>query len=77
MDAEILTLLIESLKAVGLSHFKISLGHVGFYQALLAQSGLSEQGRSKRNSPRRIKTCRAGTNPESRTRLTQTGPADP
>ena len=47
MDAEILTLLIDSLKAVGLSHFKISLGHVGFYQALLAQSGLSEQGRQQ------------------------------
>lgn len=47
MDAEILTLLIESLKAVGLSHFKISLGHVGFYQALLAQSRLSEQGRKQ------------------------------
>lgn len=47
MDAEILTLLIESLKAVGLSQFKISLGHVGFYQALLAQSGLSEQGRKQ------------------------------
>ena len=47
MDAEILILLIESLKAAGLSHFKISLGHVGFYQALLAQSGLSEQGRKQ------------------------------
>ena len=47
MDAEILTLLIESLKAAGLSAFKVSLGHVGFYQALLAQSGLSEQGRKQ------------------------------
>ena len=47
MDAEILTLLIESLKSVGLPNFKISLGHVGFYQALLAQSGLSEQGRKQ------------------------------
>ena len=47
MDAEILTLLIESLKAVGLSNFKISLGHVGFYQALLVQSGLSERGRKQ------------------------------
>ncbi len=46
-DAEILTLLIESLKAVGLSDFRISLGHVGFYQALLAQSGMSEQGRKQ------------------------------
>ncbi len=47
MDAEILTLLIESLKAVGLSDFKISLGHVGFYQALLEQSGMSERGRKQ------------------------------
>ena len=47
MDAEILILLIESLKSVGLPNFKISLGHVGFYQALLAQSGLSEQGRKQ------------------------------
>lgn len=47
MDAEILTLLIESLKALGLSDFKISLGHVGFYQALLAQSGLSDRGRKQ------------------------------
>ncbi len=44
MDAEILVLLIESLKAVGLTDFKVSLGHVGFYQSLLAQSGLSERG---------------------------------
>ncbi len=47
MDAEILALLIESLKAVGLADFKISLGHVGFYQALLAQSGLSDRGRKQ------------------------------
>lgn len=44
MDAEILVLLIDSLKAVGLTDFKVSLGHVGFYQSLLAQSGLSERG---------------------------------
>ncbi len=44
MDAEILILLIESLKAVGLEDFKVSLGHVGFYQSLLAQAGLSERG---------------------------------
>ncbi len=45
MDAEILVLLIESLKAVGLADFKVSLGHVGFYQSLLVRSGLSERGR--------------------------------
>ncbi|NKB81007.1 MAG: ATP phosphoribosyltransferase regulatory subunit [Nitrospirales bacterium] len=44
-DAEILTLLIESLKALGLTDFTVSLGHVGFYQGLLARSGLSESGR--------------------------------
>ena len=47
MDAEVLLLLIESLKGVGLSEFTISIGHVGFYQALLAKSGLSERGRKQ------------------------------
>jgi len=47
MDAEILTLLVESLKEIGLPEFKISVGHVGFYKALLAQSGLSEVGRKQ------------------------------
>ena len=47
MDAEILTLLVESLKTLGVPDFKISLGHVGFYQALLAKSGLSAQGRKQ------------------------------
>lgn len=47
MDAEILMLLVESLKALGLSEFKLSIGHVGFYQALLARSGLSEKGRKQ------------------------------
>ena len=44
-DAEILALLIESLKALGLKDFTVSLGHVGFYQSLLTRSGLSESGR--------------------------------
>jgi ATP phosphoribosyltransferase regulatory subunit len=47
MDAEILTLLVESLKTLGLTDFKISLGHVGFYQALLAKSGMSAQGQKQ------------------------------
>ena len=47
MDAEILTLLVESLKTLGLPDFKISLGHVGFYQALLAKSGMSSQGQKQ------------------------------
>ena len=44
-DTEILVLLIESLKALGLKNFTVSLGHVGFYQGLLTRSGLSESGR--------------------------------
>jgi ATP phosphoribosyltransferase regulatory subunit len=47
MDAEILTLLVQSLKTLGLTDFKISLGHVGFYQALLAKSGMSSQGQKQ------------------------------
>ena len=47
MDVEILSLLIESLKKIGLPKFQISVGHVGFYKALLAQSGLSETGRKQ------------------------------
>ena len=47
MDAEILLLLVESLKALGLNDFKVSIGHVGFYQALLARSGMSEKGRKQ------------------------------
>ncbi len=47
MDAEILTLLVESLKTLGLADFKISLGHVGFYHALLAKSGMSAQGQKQ------------------------------
>ena len=43
-DAEVLISLIELLKAVGLPDFKISIGHVGFYKALLAGSGLSSEG---------------------------------
>ena len=47
MDAEILSLLIESLRLIGLPEFKISLGHVGFFRALLAKSKMSVQGRKQ------------------------------
>ncbi|MGB0909020.1 MAG: ATP phosphoribosyltransferase regulatory subunit [Nitrospirales bacterium] len=46
-DAEVLTSLIELLKAVGLPDFKVSVGHVGFYHALLSRSGLSSDGQRK------------------------------
>ncbi|MCA9473618.1 MAG: ATP phosphoribosyltransferase regulatory subunit [Nitrospirales bacterium] len=40
-DAEVVMSLIELLKTIGLPDFKVSLGHVGFFQALLKKSGLS------------------------------------
>ena len=47
IDAEIITLLIESLKNIGLPDFKLSLGHVGFYNGLLERSGMSEPARKE------------------------------
>lgn len=44
-DAELLLLLVELMKAAGLPDFTVSLGHVGFYQRLLVQSGLSPEKR--------------------------------
>jgi len=46
-DAEVVTLLAGLLKRIGLPEWKISLGHVGFFKALLAQSGLSPSGRKQ------------------------------
>jgi ATP phosphoribosyltransferase regulatory subunit len=46
-DCEIITLMIESLRRIGLSSFKISLGHVGFFKGLLVRAGLSTEGRKR------------------------------
>jgi ATP phosphoribosyltransferase regulatory subunit len=46
-DAEVVTLLAGLLERIGLPDWKISLGHVGFFKALLAQSGLSPSGRKQ------------------------------
>jgi ATP phosphoribosyltransferase regulatory subunit len=46
-DAEIIALMIDCLKRIGLATFTISLGHVGFFQALLAKAGLSQEGRRR------------------------------
>lgn len=40
-DIEVVSLLIESLKATGLQYLHLDLGHVGIYRALAAQAGLS------------------------------------
>jgi ATP phosphoribosyltransferase regulatory subunit len=47
MDAEIIALMIECLKQLGLVDFKVSLGHVGFFKALLVRSGMSREGQKR------------------------------
>ena len=46
-DGEIIALMIESLKRLHLPGFKISLGHVGFFKALLMRTGMSSEGRKR------------------------------
>lgn len=46
-DSEIIILLIECLRQVGLHSFKISLGHVGFFKGLLIHAGLSPEGQKR------------------------------
>ncbi len=46
-DCEIISLLIECLRYVGLRSFKISLGHVGFFKGLLVRAGLSPDGQKR------------------------------
>ncbi|MCZ6672256.1 MAG: ATP phosphoribosyltransferase regulatory subunit [Verrucomicrobia bacterium] len=46
-DAEMVTMLAGLFEKVGLQEWKISLGHVGFFKALLSRSGLSATGRKQ------------------------------
>lgn len=46
-DSEIIMLLIECLRQIGLRSFKISLGHVGFFKGLLIRAGLSPKERKR------------------------------
>jgi ATP phosphoribosyltransferase regulatory subunit len=39
--------MIDSLKQAGLSSFTVSVGHVGFFRELLAQSGMSGEGQKR------------------------------
>ena len=57
-DSEIIMLLIECLRQVGLRSFKISLGHVGFFKGLLIRAGLSPEGRSGLSKPQQEKMYR-------------------
>ncbi len=42
-DAEIIALLVESLKASGLEEVLVEIGHVNFYKGLIEESGLDEE----------------------------------
>ncbi len=46
-DAEMVTMLAGLFERVGLPEWKISLGHVGFFKALLNRSGLSAVGKKQ------------------------------
>ncbi len=41
-DAEMLAMLIECLLAAGLKNFQVEVGHIGFYNGLIEESGLDE-----------------------------------
>ena len=45
-DAEMIALLIDSLLCTGLSEFQVELGHVGFYEGLVKEAGLSAEAGS-------------------------------
>ena len=42
-DAEVIAMVIDSLKAAGLKEFQVELGHVAFYRSLAAEAGLAEE----------------------------------
>jgi ATP phosphoribosyltransferase regulatory subunit len=46
-DSEIISLMIDCLVQAGLTSFKVSVGHVGFFKQLLAQSGMSDAGQKR------------------------------
>ncbi len=46
-DAEMLAMLIDSLRSAGLENFQVEIGHVGFYKGLLQEAGLDEEDETK------------------------------
>ena len=42
-DAEMIAMVIDSLKAAGLKEFQVELGQVAFYRSLLEEAGFSEE----------------------------------
>jgi ATP phosphoribosyltransferase regulatory subunit len=46
-DGEILALLVDCLGRLGIGDYRISLGHVGFFKALLGKAEMSSEGRKR------------------------------
>ncbi|RGR61148.1 ATP phosphoribosyltransferase regulatory subunit [Dorea formicigenerans] len=46
-DAEMLAMVIESMQAIGLMEFQLSVGHLGFFQSLIEDAALDEEARER------------------------------
>jgi ATP phosphoribosyltransferase regulatory subunit len=46
-DSEIISLMIDCLLQAGLTSFRVSVGHVGFFKQLLVHSGMSDAGQKR------------------------------
>lgn len=46
-DAEVIAMIIDSLKAAGLKEFQVELGQVAFYRSILSEAGLDEEVREE------------------------------
>ena len=46
-DAEMLAMVIESMQAIRLKEFQLSVGHLGFFQSLIEDAALDEEARER------------------------------
>ena len=46
-DAEMLAMVIESMQAIGIKEFQLSVGHLGFFQSLIEDAALDEEARER------------------------------
>ena len=42
-DAEMLAMVMESMQAIGLKEFQLSVGHLGFFQSLIEDAALTKK----------------------------------
>jgi len=46
-DAEMIALIIDTLKSTGLEEFQVDIGHVGFFEGIVEEAGLDEEETSE------------------------------